>query len=166
MAAAEIRVSIDYEDEEDAGLLEESAREQSVVTSRPRGIEPLTTMILVGGIAAVAGAVAGWLRRRRRKGKEAWGQVIDLRKDAKDPVYRDEDLEFGQIVVIVPSADGKTYDVKIEVYDPDNDFTEIAKLIAEKLSEGVVKPLDTLAQAAKQAVGSKGDVKVEERAAA
>jgi hypothetical protein len=166
MTAADIRVSIDFEDEEDAGLLEESAREESVEATRQRGLEPITTIVLVGGISAVAGAIAGWLRRRRRKGKEAWGQVIDLRPDAKDPVYRDEDLEFGQIVVITPSADGKTYEVKIEVYDPDNDFTEIAKLIAEKLSEGVVKPLDTLAQAAKEAVGSKGEVKVEERAAA
>lgn len=90
--------------------------------------------------------------------------MIDLRPDVPDPVYRDKDLEFGQIVIIVPSEDGKTYDVRAEVYDPDNDFIEIAKLIAEKLSEGVVKPLDTLAEAAKAVIGSKGKVEVEEHA--
>ena len=162
--SAHIRLNIEYEDAEDRALLQDAARAAGVEASELKGIAPIAVIVLVGAGSAVVGAIATWLTGRRRRGKESWGQVIDLRPDAKgDPIYRDKDLEFGQIVVITPTADGKTVEVKVEVYDPDNDFTEIAKLIFGKLADGVVKPLDTVAQGIKDAVGGKAKVEVNEK---
>lgn len=164
-------MSISFEDEEDLADLEAAAAAEGVETAREPGhpgIEPFTTLILIGAAAAVGSAVIKWLSGRRRKNKRAWGQIVDLRPGIApdDVVRRDPDLEWGQIVIIAPSEDGKSFTVKLETYDPDSDLEELSKLIFTKLSEGVFKTADEIKNIVEALLKDKGKVSVEEGAAA
>lgn len=157
----EIQVRLELDgDEADERALREAAEDQGLAIPAAEGFEPITTILLAGGGAVVVGTVLDWLRRRRRSGKDAWGQMIDLRQtDPAKIITRNESLEFGQIVVITPAKDGAV-EVTIETYDPDNNFVEVGKLVFEKLADASAKSIEAIGDAAKAVVGDKGTVSV------
>jgi hypothetical protein len=99
-------------------------------------IEPITMLLIGGGILAAAKFIAGWLDKRRG------GLVIDQRDGAKDDLHRDPDLPWGYIVIY--AKDGG--EVKIETRDEPKDAIE--RLIAQIVSGGYKAAAD-LAAAAK-----------------
>lgn len=161
------KVEIAFEgSQEDQQLLLEAANEtEGVEVVDGRNLDPFTALILVGGVLLLASVVTKWIDKLRRRDEARYGQVIDLRPGVEDPVRRDKDLEFGQIVVITPTADGKEIKVTIETYDPDNDFTTVAKSVFDTLATSAGKSIESITSAIENATGDKGSVGVEEVAA-
>lgn len=79
-----------------------------------RSLDPVTYVELIGGLGAVALVIERWGERRRG------GQVVDLRPGAAKPVYRDPDVLFGYVVVLL--ADGR---VEVQVKETANRLAEI-----------------------------------------
>lgn len=154
ISTREWQVAVDTDDEQDAWLLREACTEVDVECDRMRGsLDPASVLVIIGSGSLVVAAVSNWLARRRRTGEQSWGQVIDLRPGAELLVSRDRNLEFGQIVIVTLLEDGRTAAVRVETYNPDNDFTEVAKLVFGRLADGAAKSLEGLALVTRQAVG-------------
>lgn len=155
----EVEVELGTEDRKDWDELRAIAEEEQGITIvEAKNLEPFTMMILVGTIFTLAGVVLKWVEGRGRG-----GLVVDLRPDQPDPIYRDQDMHFGQIIIITPTSDGKDIKVSVETYDPDNDFTKVGKAIFEKLAEGVTKSIESLKNIIEEAVGNKGEISVEDQ---
>lgn len=157
MDEVEIELGTDDREEwEELRALAEEEKDISVVEAE--NLEPFTTMILVGTIFTLAGVVLKWINGRGRG-----GLVVDLRPDVPDPIYRDKDMDFGQVIIICPTTDGKDIKVSVETYDPDNDFTKVGKAILEKLAEGATKSIESITDIVKEAIGKKGKVSIQEQ---
>lgn len=164
----EAKFAIPYEDDAEREQLIESASAEGLEAREPEnpGIAPFLVIVIAGGAFAVAGYVAKWLTERDTKGKASYGQIIDLRDgvDPDDVVRTDKDAKFEQIIIVTPNADDKTSTVKIETYDPENDFEQLANLIFSKLSEAVASTAEAVKDVAEAVTGDKGKVTVEEGA--
>jgi hypothetical protein len=142
-------------------LLEAASETDGVEIIEGRNLDPLTALILVGGLALLASVVMKWLVKIRRTGEESFGQVIDLRPGVKSPIRRDKALNFGQIVTITPGEDGGAITAIVTTYDPDNDFTTVAKNIFSTLATSVGKSIESVTSAILTAAGTKASVSVE-----
>lgn len=152
----EIQLStVDRKEWEELRALAEE--EQGVTIVEAEQLDPFSALILAGALFTLAGVVLKWIGRRGES-----GLVVDLRPDIPDPIYRDKDLDFGQIIIICPTTDGKDIKVSVETYDPDNDFTKVGKAIFEKLAEGATKSIESIKDIIKEAVGNKGKISVGE----
>ena len=109
----------------------------------PEVIEPVTAMLIAGGVVAVAKFVSDWIERRRG------GLVLDLRPGTEHEIRRDPEVPFGFIVVI--QSDGA---VKIDVKDAPKDAME------RLLSQIIDKTFSTAAAIAKAAGKELGDDKI------
>lgn len=157
----EVEVALSTEDQTEWEELRAIAEEEEGVTVvETENLDPFVAVILVGAIFTIASVVLKWI-----KGRGRGGLVIDLRPDKPDFIYRDKDLEFGQIIIITPTSDGKDIKLTVETYDPDNDFTKVGKAIFEKLAEGVTESVGTITDIIEKATGNKGKVTVEEQPA-
>ncbi|MEV4416600.1 hypothetical protein [Catellatospora sp. NPDC049609] len=108
--------------------------------------EPITIAVLIGGALAV-GAVMHEFERRRG------GQVIDLRKDAPQPAYRDKGLQYG--LVMIRSEDGT---VRVEVHEPRGVLGQVLESINSVVGTLTgQEPVDLLT-AVREAVGDRATV--------
>jgi hypothetical protein len=83
------------------------------------GFEPVSTVtVLLFGATAAFGAVMYLLEQRKG------GQVIDLRRGATPPVYRDRNLQYG--LVLVYTRDGR---VTVDVKEPKGAFGTVVDAI-------------------------------------
>lgn len=160
MTEDEVELILSIEDREAAQELRSIANEAGVEASFLRAGDPVTALALFGSGALLVGVVGRWLERLQRSGKQSWGQVIDLRPEAAQLVRRDEALEFGQIVVVVP-VEGGLVEVRIETYQPDSDAVELAKLVFSTLAGGAARSMEIVAANTTAAVGDRGSVEVE-----
>ena len=155
----DIRLSIRIDDEEDLAAALAASEKTGVPvqaeTPPPSGglqeaFEPVTAILIGAGVVAAAKMILDWWERRKG------GLVIDLRKDVKDPLYRDRDVPFGFIVTF-PTDGGK---VTVDVKDlPDS----AEKWISEVITAGFKTVKDTVDAATKALGGDK--VTAEEPAA-
>ena len=153
-----VEISVEVTSAEEAEELRQLvAEEDGVEAETVAGLGPLAAIILVGGIFTLACVILKWIK----EGKKKYGLLIDLRPESTDPIVRDPDLEYGQIVIISPTEDGKSIKVSVENYDPDNDFTAIGKKIFETLSAGVAKTFEAIKDAVETVVGDGAEVKAE-----
>jgi hypothetical protein len=151
-------VRIRIEDDADLDAAHEAASATGVdiqeAPGEPHGLEeqiaPIAAVLIGAGVAAAAKFVMTWWEKRKG------GLVIDLRKDAKDQIYRDKDVPWGFIVVF--AVDGGS--VKVETKDEPKDAIE--RLIGDVISGA----FDSATAIAKAAQGAVGDDKVKETPAA
>ena len=115
------------------------------VVSEPEIIEPITALLVAGGVFTAAKFIVDLIDRLRG------GLLIDLRPGARSLVARDRAVPFGWAVVV--ARDGR---VKLETHDAPKDAAE--RLISQLIS-GVVTSAKDIAKAAKQELG---DGKVED----
>lgn len=131
-------------------VAEEDGVELELVEKDDRGFAPLIIVALIGAAAVAAGAWAYFEDRRRG------GQIIDLRDGAEKIARRDKDVVYGLIVII--ANDGK---VTVEVKEPKGFFGTVIKDVLEAVQGVVTKSVESVAAAAKSAVGDRGTVDTE-----
>jgi hypothetical protein len=153
MADAPHRQELRIDSSEDLELLRKIVEEDpdveiEVVREVP-GIAPLVIIAVIGGAAAVAGAVAYF--SEVKKG----GQIIDLR-EGQQLTRRDKSVVYGLIVII--TADGK---VKVQVKEPKGYFVQVLDLVLDAVQGIATKTIEAAAAAAKKVVGDKADVTTE-----
>lgn len=158
MANTAVQVEVPLVDDGDLPLLREACTQHGVALTRNRSIDPGSAVVLLGSMAMVVAAFSTWLERRQRSGERSWGQVIDLRPHAEQLVARDPSLEFGQILVVVPAADGSSVEVRIETYRPENDLVAVVGVVTEHLASALVRTAEEASAATIAVVGDKGAV--------
>ena len=144
MNEAQIRIRI--EEKADLEATQSCANEHQSIqieatASSPNGdiesqMEPVTGVLIAAGTVTVAKFIMDWWEKRRG------GLIIDMRPDAKDQVYRHQDIPYGFFLVF--SADGGQ--VKIETRDMPKDATQ---QLLESVISGAYKTVLDLAKAAR-----------------
>lgn len=147
MASVQIRARVEEAADLEAAM--SLANEQpdiqiEATAGSPKGgieaqMEPVTAVLIAAGAAAVAKFVMDWWEKRQG------GLVVDMRPEAKDQIYRDQNLPYG-FVVIFPPEGGQ---VKIETHDMPKDATQ---QLLEAVISGSYKTVLELAQAARDAL--------------
>jgi hypothetical protein len=146
---AEVQIRVRVEEEADLEVAQSFANERpdiqvEATSGPPKGgiegqMEPVTAVLIAAGAAAVAKFVMDWWEKRRG------GLVVNMRPEAKDQIYRDQDVPYG-FVVIFPSDGGQ---VKIETRDMPKDAIQ---QLLEVVISGAYKTVLDLAKAAKDAL--------------
>lgn len=110
-----------------------------------RDLEPVTTVtLIVIGTALAVGAVTSFIERRKG------GQMIDLRPGAPRVAYRDKNVTYGLVIVLL--ADGT---VSVEVKQPKDMFVQVVEAVLKSLLElGGGASVATVAAAVKAVAGS------------
>lgn len=157
MPQSELRIGVEDADELDEAKQLAEAEDLSVQEASGGSgglepeVEPITMLIIGGGVLAAAKFITGWLDKRRG------GLVIDQRDGAKDDLHRDRDVPWGY-VVIYPKDGGA---VTIETHDEPKDAIE--RLIAKVIS-GSLSTVAELAKIAKEELSDDSKVKTDESA--
>lgn len=112
-------------------------------------IEPVTMLLIGGGVLAAAKFLTDWLDKRQG------GMVVDQRPGADNEVRRDKGVPAGYVVVF-PKDGGKA---QISIHDQPKDAVE--RLLADIVS-GAFSTSAELAKAAGAALGEGADVETVE----
>ena len=134
-----VRIEILPEELGDAQQLAATSRVDVTVVSEPQIVEPITALLVAGGVLTVAKFVVDLIDRL------LGGVVIDLRADARSLVARDRAVPYGWAIVV--ATDGR---VKLETHDAPKDAAE--RLISQIIS-GVLNSAKDIAKAGKQELG-------------
>lgn len=130
--------------DEDLGAAQELARTAGVdlqILPKPQVVEPVTAILVGGGIVLTVKFVADLIDRFRG------GVVVDLRPDAQYFVRRDRSVPYGWAVIV--AADGKS--VRIETRDAPVDAGE---RLLKAIIDGTLKTSEEIAKAAKDSYGA------------
>jgi hypothetical protein len=154
--AGEITERVIFESEEEARQFEALVADYEDVEVKREpageGIAPIIVLLVIGGAAGVAGALAHW--SEVRKG----GQVIDLTPNADPWVYRTKDLVYG--LVAIKAKDGT---VTVDVKEPKGYFLEIVQAVVTAVQSVAEKTVAAVKTAAETAAGDKADVEVSDK---
>ncbi len=113
------------------------------------GIAPLIVLAIVGGAAAVAGAISYWHETR------VGGQVIDLTPNANPWLYRTKGLVYG--LVVIKAADGT---VKVDVKEPKDFFLKVVQSVITAVQNMGTTTVSGIKDVAVAAVGNKAAVEI------
>jgi len=134
-----ILIAVDPQDLEAAQDLARAAKVDMEVQPKSQFLDPLSIILISGGVAAIAKFTADLIDRFHG------GIVVDLRPSAKQLVRRDKSVPYGWALVI--AADGK---VEINVHDAPKDALE--RWVSD-IIQGVLKNTKDVAEAAAKTFG-------------